>query len=84
MHCEKVDLPPVGAFWPLTMYGADGFRAANSLNQLAIGGRDTLEHSAYGSLGLYIQREGAGGDKQGTGCRPMRAACSARGCDSMR
>jgi hypothetical protein len=57
LHFGKDELPPAGAFWSLTMYDAEGFQVANSLNRFAIGDRDALKYNADGSLDLYIQSE---------------------------
>jgi hypothetical protein len=63
MHFDKADLPPVDAFWSLTMYDAEGFQVANAINRFAIGDRDKLKFNADGSLDLYIQHADPGGDK---------------------
>ena len=63
LHFSKEQLPPVDAFWSLTMYDADGFQAANRLDRFAIGDRDKLTFNADGSLDLYIQHEDPGADK---------------------
>ncbi|WP_206107750.1 DUF1254 domain-containing protein [Paludisphaera rhizosphaerae] len=63
LHFPKDALPPVDAFWSLTMYDAEGFQAANSLNRFAIGDRDKLTYNADGSLDLFIQHENPGTDK---------------------
>lgn len=63
LHFSKDDLPPVDAFWSLTMYDAAGFQAPNSLNRFAIGDRDKLTYNADGSLDLYIRHENPGPDK---------------------
>lgn len=63
MHFTAGHLPPVGAFWSVTMYDADGFQAANELNRFAIGDRDELTFNADGSLDLYLQHENPGADK---------------------
>lgn len=60
----KDELPPVGAFWSLTMYDAEGFQVANPLDRFAIGDRDALQYHAYGALDLYIQHENPGPDKE--------------------
>lgn len=60
----KDELPPVDAFWSLTMYDAEGFQVANALNRFAIGDRDKLTYNADGSLNLYIQNENPGPDKE--------------------
>ncbi len=64
LHFAKEELPPVGAFWSLTMYDGDGFPVANPINRFAIGDRDALRYNADGSLDLYIQHEGPDKDKE--------------------
>jgi hypothetical protein len=64
LHFNKDELPPVGAFWSLTMYDAEGFQIANPLNRFAIGDRDALKYNADGSLDLYVQNESLGADKE--------------------
>lgn len=64
MHFSKAELPPVNAFWSVTMYDAEGFQAANKLNRFAIGDRDALKYNADGSLDLYIQNASPGADKE--------------------
>lgn len=63
-HFKKDELPPAGAFWSLTMYDAEGFQVANSINRFAIGDRDALKFAADGSLDLYIQHENPGPEKE--------------------
>ena len=64
LHFSKDELPPVDAFWSLTMYDAEGFQVPNRLNRFAIGDRDALKFNADGSLDLYIQNESPGADKE--------------------
>jgi hypothetical protein len=64
LHFSKNELPPVDAFWSLTMYDAEGYQVANSINRFAIGDRDALKFNADGSLDLYIQSENPGKDKE--------------------
>jgi hypothetical protein len=64
LHFSKDQLPPVDAFWSLTLYDAEGFQVANPLNRFAIGDRDTLKFNADGSLDLYIQSQNPGPDKE--------------------
>jgi len=64
LHFAKEEIPPVGAFWSITMYDADGFQVANKLNRFAIGDRDELKFNADGSLDIYIQAESPGADKE--------------------
>ena len=64
MHFSKEELPPVEAFWSLTMYDARGFQVANPLNRFALGDRDALKFNADGSLDIYIQHKSPGKDKE--------------------
>jgi hypothetical protein len=64
LHFSKEELPPVGAFWSITMYDEAGFQVANPINRFAIGDRDDLAYGADGSLDIYIQHENPGEAKQ--------------------
>ena len=64
LHFDKTGLPPVHAFWSVTMYDAEGFQAANSLNRFAIGDRDPLQYNTDGSLDLYLQHKSPGTSKE--------------------
>jgi hypothetical protein len=51
-------LPPVDAFWSLTLYGQDWHLVENPIQRYAIGDRTTgLEYGADGSLELLIQHD---------------------------
>ncbi len=64
LHFEKDQLPPVDAFWSVTMYDEAGFQAANRLNRFALGDRDDLVFNPDGSLDIYIQHESPGKAKE--------------------
>ena len=64
IHFKKEELPPVEAFWSVTMYDAEGFQVANTLNRFAIGNQDDLKYGTDGSLDIYIQNESPGKDKE--------------------
>jgi hypothetical protein len=64
IHFDADNLPPVAAFWSVTMYDADGFQVANELNRFAIGDRDQLRFNADGSLDLYLQHTNPGPERQ--------------------
>ena len=64
LHFDRAELPPVHAFWSLTLYDSEGFPVANGLNRFAIGDRDPLAYNGDGSLDLYIQHADPGPDKQ--------------------
>jgi hypothetical protein len=63
LHFAADALPPVEAFWSLTMYDGAGFPVANPLRRFAVGNRDPLHYNADGSLDLYIQHDDPGGGK---------------------
>jgi hypothetical protein len=63
LHFDKSELPPVDAFWSVTMYDGDGFPIANPIKRYAIGDRDPLKYNDDGSLDIYIQLENPGKDK---------------------
>jgi hypothetical protein len=64
LHFNASELPPVHAFWSVTMYDAEGFQAANALDRFAIGDRDPLRFNEDGSLDLYLQHESPGPDRE--------------------
>jgi len=64
MHFTRKDLPPVEAFWSITMYDEEGFQVANPLNRFALGDRDDLKFNPDGSLDIYIQHASPGKDKE--------------------
>lgn len=63
MHFAANQIPPVSAFWSITMYDAEGFQVANEINRFAIGDRDNLTFNADGSLDIYLQHTSPGPDK---------------------
>ncbi len=64
LHFAKEQLPPVRAFWSLTMYDAEGYQVPNPLNRFALGDRDPLAFNVDGSLDIYIQHESPGKDRE--------------------
>jgi len=63
LHFSAAQLPPVQAFWSLTLYGADGYFVANTIHRFAIGDRDALKFNSDGSLDLVIQHDPPGDDR---------------------
>jgi len=52
----KGQLPPVRAFWSLTMYKSDNYLYANTIGRYAVGDRTRgLRRNADGSLTVYLQ-----------------------------
>ena len=62
LHFDADGLPPVDAFWSVTMYDGQGFHAGNPLDRFALGDRDELSFNPDGSLDLYLQHETPGPD----------------------
>jgi len=63
LHFEANEMPPVGAFWSVTMYDELGFAVENELDRFAIGDRNDLKFNDDGSLTLYLQHERPAKDK---------------------
>ncbi|MFT3812166.1 MAG: DUF1254 domain-containing protein [Acidovorax sp.] len=63
---NKDALPPVKAFWSITMYELDKgwWFTPNPLNKFTVSPRDKLVPNADGSITLYLQNESPGADKQ--------------------
>jgi hypothetical protein len=64
IHFDADELPPVDAFWSITMYDAEGYQVANELDRFAIGDRDRLKYNADGSLDILIQHANPGPDRE--------------------
>ena len=57
-------MPPVNAFWSLTMYDARYFFVPNPLNRYTLSQRNNFKANADGSVDLYLQNESPGKNKQ--------------------
>jgi hypothetical protein len=64
IHFDKEALPPVDAFWSITLYDREGFQVANSLNRFAVSSWMPFKYNADGSLDLYFQNESPGPDAE--------------------
>ena len=69
MHFSKDNLPPVAAFWSLSMYEVTPDRrqyfTQNPINRYSIGDMtDGLRYNADGSLDIYIQHPSPGPDRE--------------------
>jgi hypothetical protein len=64
LHFEADELPPVDAFWSVTMYDADGFTVPNELDRYALGDRNPLRYGDDGSLDLLISQTDPGDDRR--------------------
>jgi hypothetical protein len=64
MRFEKGQLPPVDAFWSLTLYDSDFFFVPNPIDRYAVSQRDAFVTNSDGSIDIYIQTESPGKDKE--------------------
>jgi len=64
LHFDGDGIPPVGAYWSVTLYDTKGFAVPNVLNRGAIADWMDLVYGDNGSLDLYIQPESPGADKE--------------------
>ncbi|MCP1937886.1 DUF1254 domain-containing protein [Bradyrhizobium japonicum] len=60
----KDALPPVEAFWSITLYDNDGFQVANPVNRFAVSSWMPFKRDADGSLTIYFQNDNPGGDRE--------------------
>jgi len=64
LHFDKAALPPVDAFWSVTLYDPEGYQVANPLNRFAASSWMPFKYYPDGSLTLYFQNENPGKDKE--------------------
>jgi hypothetical protein len=60
----KNALPPVDAFWSITLYDSEGFQVANPVNRFAVSSWMPFKRDTDGSLTLYFQNENPGSDRE--------------------
>ena len=64
LHFDKATLPPVEAFWSVTLYDPEGYQVANPLDRFAVSSWMPFKYDPDGSLTLYVQNENPGKDKE--------------------
>ncbi|NIK75524.1 hypothetical protein FHS15_000624 [Paenibacillus castaneae] len=65
IHFLPEQLPPVHAFWSVTLYNSDGFLVENEINRYALSPHlDNLHFNADGSLDFVIQSTSPGKDNE--------------------
>ena len=57
-------MPPVDAFWSVTLYDPKASRWRTALNRFAVSSWMPFKYNADGSLDLYFQNESPGKDKE--------------------
>ena len=73
IHFDKGNLPPVNAFWSITLYDQDGYQVANSLNRFAVSSWMPFKYNPDGSLDLHSGTIAPERTKKLTGCRRRKA-----------
>lgn len=64
IHFDKDDIPPVNAFWSVTLYDTQGYQVPNTLNRFALSDWMKFKYNNDGSLDLYFQNESPGKGKE--------------------
>ncbi|HYA81131.1 MAG TPA: DUF1254 domain-containing protein [Methylocystis sp.] len=64
IHFDRDALPPVNAFWSITLYGADSFFVANPINRYAVSSWMPFKKNADGSLDIFVQHQSPGKNKE--------------------
>ena len=63
LHFAKNQLPPVNAFWSITLYDSQSFLVPNPSKRYALGDRDDMVFNDDSSLDIYIQHTSPGKEK---------------------
>lgn len=69
LHFEADKLPPVNAFWSVTLYDEQGFQVPNEIERFSLGTRNATRN-ADGSVTLYVQRDMVATDPRRTNWLP--------------
>ena len=64
LRFAKEQIPPVDAFWSLTMYDSGSYLVPNPISRYALGDRSNMKLGNDGSLTIYIQSQSPGADKE--------------------
>jgi hypothetical protein len=64
MRIPKGQMPPVKAFWSLTMYDQDMYFVKNKLDRQTVSSRSKFKENPDGSVDLYFQKDSPGPEKE--------------------
>ena len=64
LRLEKQEIPPVNAFWSLTLYDKDSYLVPNPIDRYALGDRSGMTFDQDGSVTICIQSESPGAGKE--------------------
>jgi hypothetical protein len=61
LHFDKASVPPVNAFWSVTLYDTEGYQVPNTLNRFAVSSWMPFKYNADGfARALFPEREPGG------------------------
>jgi hypothetical protein len=83
LHFEKDAMPPVDAFWSVTLYDNEGFQVPNSLNRFAVSSWMPFKYNPDSSLDLISGTLALAPTRRRIGSRRQKGRSISR-CDSMR
>ena len=63
LYFSRDQVPPVDAFWSLTVYDGESFLVDNPIDRYSLSSRDEMNYGDDGSLTIYLQHESPGKDK---------------------
>jgi hypothetical protein len=64
IHFDQGQIPPVDAFWSITMYNNQSYFVDNPIDRYAVGTYTGLKNNTDGSLDIYLQNTSPGPDKE--------------------
>jgi hypothetical protein len=64
LHFGKGLMPPVNAFWSVTVYDSDSFFVDNPIHRYAISSWMPLKRNSDGTLDIYIQHDSLGAGEE--------------------
>jgi hypothetical protein len=64
IHFPKGGQPKVNAFWSITIYNPEYNLVDNPIKRYSLGDRSGMKENADGSLGICLQKDSPGPDKQ--------------------
>jgi hypothetical protein len=83
LHFESSAIPPVNAFWSITLHDAEGYQVPNRPQPVHRQQLDSVQIRPDSSLDLYFQNESPGPDKEANWLRYQKGR-STSPCASMR